>query len=310
MRSGLLSMRNIIAKGAATVLVAALYACGSGGGSSTPADSLLTPTTFIDSLSVSFGDQWGAQQAQSFALLDDNKRAELNIDEFLAGLRSAMMIDQSTPGVAEGVSMGADIASQLDSYSAVGIYINRGKVLDAIESVLTTDTLPSETVAEYQTRLDEQMSAAQNLILERMRQERREQFLVEQKMQRENTAAADAMIAKLKAENPNVRESDSGLVYLIAAPGQGQRAAKGSTVSVVYEIKGLDGRLIDSSRGEEVEIPFDDDLIPGLQEGFSMLAPGAEATFYIPYRLGFGRDYKGVNPGEMIVVQVKLNGAK
>lgn len=293
-------------------MVAALCACDSGSKSSSPSpnDLLLTPGNFVDSISVSFGDQWGASRVQILLQSDEESRAEFDVDDFLAGLRSALMIDEPTPGLIKGASKGVEIAKELDAYSAIGIYVDRGKVMNAIEKVLTSDTLSSRTVVGYQARFDDLIGGAQNKVLEQMRQARRKLLLAEGEKRRNNEAAAKAFVEKLKTENADIKRTDSGLFYLIADPGHGKPAKKGTTLSVAYEIKGLDGRLIDSSRGEYVDIPFDDELMPGLQEGFAMLAPGADATFYIPYLLGFGSDHEGVNPGEMIVVRIKLNDAK
>ena len=68
--------------------------------------------------------------------------------------------------------------------------------------------------------------------------------------------------------------------------------------------------MIDSSRGEAVDIPFNGDLIVGLQEGLAMIGEGARATFYIPSKLGFSRDNSGVDPGELIIVEVEIKGVK
>lgn len=288
----------------------ALSACGGDKSDASNADSIPTPVNFIDSLSLRYGTQWGAQQARTLALLPDDKRSELNIDEFIAGLRSAVIGYQPTPGVFEGISMGADIASQLDSYSAVGVYVGRAKVADALQKVLLSDTLTSETAAQYQAMFDDKMSIVQNLILEKMRQERRAQALIAEQIRKTNVEAAKDFTAKLQKENPEVKTTATGLFYKIDNPGTGSKPVMGDTVTVVYSIAGLDDRVIDSSRGEAVDIPLDSDLIPGLQEGFVMLGSGGKATFYVPSKLGFSRDSEIVQPGEMIIVEVELKGVK
>lgn len=304
---------NTLTIAAVTFLVMAVSACGGASDDSTSsgaADSMPTPVSFDDSLSLRFGTQWGAQQAVNFTLLDEKMRSEINIDDFIAGLRSAVMSDYSTPGMIDAIALGGDIAAQLDSYSNVGIYLRPSKVMSAFENVFLADTLTAEQSDEFQSLFDSKMSVVQNLILERMRQERRAATLLAEKMRKENVEKANQFMAENVKKDSQIKETKSGLFYKIDNAGEGSHPANGSTVNMLYTIKGIDGRVIDSSRGEYVDIPFNDDLISGLQEGLAMIGSGAKATFYIPSTLGFSRDNSGVEPGELIIVEVELKGVK
>lgn len=296
---------------AATMLAAAATAChGSGDNTQGAADSLPVASTFEDSLSLRLGTQWGAQQAINFALLDEDKRESLDMDQFIAGLRSAVMSDYETPGMIEAIAFGSDLAGQLDSYNGVGVCVRPGRVIEAFESVFMADTLTSEQADEYQGLFDEKMSVVQNLILDKMRKERRAQTLMAEKMRKENVEKGKAYLEEKVKEDSQVKQSKSGLYYKIESAGNDKHPSSGSTVNMIYSIKGVDGRMIDSSRGEAVDIPFNGDLIAGLQEGLAMIGEGARATFYIPSKLGFSRDNSGVDPGELIIVEVEIKGVK
>lgn len=291
---------------AAVVMTAAMSACGVGTGGSHDADSLLNPTCFADSLSLRYGTQWGAAQNINIAMLPESESSRFDKKAYMAGLRNALKAGLTTPSALEGLSEGVSIGEQLDSYDAIGIYLRRDVVASAFSNHFRGDTLSQEDFVAYQSAYDVKVSVVQNLILEKLRHDRREQLMMNQKMERDNVVSARSFVEKLTSADSTVVKCDSGLLYKILRDGGGKKAAKGSTVRLVYCISGLDGRVIDSSRGEPVEIPLDESLIPGLFEGLRLMSEGGKARFYIPYYLGFGRDNTSVRPGEMIIVEIEL----
>lgn len=291
---------------AAVVMTAAMSACGGGSGASHDADSLSIPTCFADSLSLCYGTQWGATQNVNIAMLPESESSKFDKKAYLAGLRNALKAGLTTPSALEGLSEGVSIGEQLDSYDAIGIYLRRDIVASAFSEHLSGDTLSPEELVAYQDAYDVKMSAVQNLILEKLRHDRREQLMMHQKIEKGNVESARAFVEKLTSSDSTIVKCDSGLLYKMLRKGGGKKAAKGSTVRLIYGISGLDGRVIDSSRGESVEIPIDDSLIPGLLEGLRLMSEGGKAKFYIPYYLGFGRDNTSVRPGEMIIVEIEL----
>lgn len=291
---------------AAVVMTAAMSACGGGADASHDADSLSHPTDFSDSLSLRYGAQWGATQNVNIAMLPDAESSKFDKKAYMAGLRNALKAGLTSASALDGLLEGVTIGEQLDSYDAIGIYLRRDIVASAFSEHFRGDTLSAEASAAFQEAYDIKVSAVQNLILEKLRTDRRKQLVMNQKIEKENVEAAKEFIDKLTSADSTVVKCDSGLLYKMLRNGKGKKPAKGSTVKLIYGISGPDGRVIDSSRGESVEIPLDESLIPGLFEGLRLMSEGGKAIFYIPYYLGFGRNNTSVRPGEMIIVEVEL----
>ncbi len=90
-----------------------------------------------------------------------------------------------------------------------------------------------------------------------------------------------------------IKTTDSGLKYIIHEPGdEGTKPAKGSQVSVhYYGMLAADGKMFDSSfkNGQPYQFPVGmGQVIPGWDEGISLLNKGAKATLFIPAKLGYG----------------------
>ncbi len=101
-------------------------------------------------------------------------------------------------------------------------------------------------------------------------------------------------------------ETASGLRYKIIQKGNGAKAEKGQTVSVHYEGALIDGTVFDSSYKRNQPIDFKlgvGQVIPGWDEGISLLKVGDKARFVIPSNLAYGSaGAGGVIPGDATLV--------
>lgn len=295
---------------AAVILTVAVTACGSDGKSTDAQAGLTAQSSFADSLSWMLGQQWGAQQAQIFASLPEDISGQFDRKAYLEGLRAALSTDFSTPGVKEGIRYGTQVATSLDVYDAIGLRLNRGKVADAFASAFTSPSVNTKELAIAQADYDRLMTVVQHARMEKMRADRRRQFELERIRRNKNLDAAKSFIIKLKSDDPSVVETPSGLLYKIRTTGDGAKPTPKSTVGIVYQLANTSGTIIDSSRGETVDVSLNGSLIDGLKEGLLMMNQGSEATFYIPDRLGFTKPTDGIEPGQLIVVDVKLVNVK
>ncbi len=120
----------------------------------------------------------------------------------------------------------------------------------------------------------------------------------------------DAMIIAQKY--PNARKTESGLLYVVHAPGEGPTPFKGQIVSVHYTGKFLNGQTFASSheRGAPVNFPVGfNRMIAGWEEAFSGMRKGEKRTLIVPYWLGYGEKGKGKIPGRAtLVFEVELLG--
>lgn len=126
------------------------------------------------------------------------------------------------------------------------------------------------------------------------------------------TAAEIAKGAKFLAENkknPDVKETASGLQYIVLQEGKGDHPTATSTVTVHYTGKLIDGTVFDSSvdRGEPISFPLDR-VIPGWTEGLQLMTPGSKYRFFIPYNLAYGENGAGgaIPGGATLIFDVEL----
>ncbi len=104
----------------------------------------------------------------------------------------------------------------------------------------------------------------------------------------------------------------SGLKYIMVNTNeQGPKAEKGKTVSVHYTGYFEDGKIFDSSveRGEPIAFPLGvGRVIPGWDEGISLLRVGEKARLIIPYQLAYGEQgYPGaIPPKATLIFDVEL----
>lgn len=93
----------------------------------------------------------------------------------------------------------------------------------------------------------------------------------------------------LTANKINAQKTATGLYYVVKKAGKGKKAAQGTMVSVNYVGKLLNGNEFDSSKDKSFEFKVGvGQVIPGWDEGISLLSEGSTATLYIPSNLGYG----------------------
>lgn len=101
-------------------------------------------------------------------------------------------------------------------------------------------------------------------------------------------AAGNAFLEENK-KKAEVKETPSGLQYIVEKEGEGAQPTAEDEVTVHYTGKLLDGTVFDSSvnRGEPATFPLNR-VIPGWTEGVQLMKEGAKYTFFIPSDLAYG----------------------
>ncbi|MGY3795063.1 peptidylprolyl isomerase [Aquimarina sp. 433] len=134
------------------------------------------------------------------------------------------------------------------------------------------------------------------------------------KAEREAAAkkAAEQLLEEIAA---GFDKTESGLRYKIIQKGDGVQAEKGKTVSVHYKGSLTDGTVFDSSYKRNQPIDFSlgmGQVIPGWDEGISLLQVGDKARFVIPPSLGYGEHGAGgvIPPNATLIFDVELMAVK
>ena len=121
--------------------------------------------------------------------------------------------------------------------------------------------------------------------------------------------------------NIKAEKTASGLYYTIQKPGAGAQITKGQMVAMKYTGKTLDGKAFDSNVDTSVGHHGTDALkftvgmgqmIPGVDEGVTMLKKGSKATLYLPSPLAYGAQSPGPNiaPNSVLIFDVEITEVK
>lgn len=116
--------------------------------------------------------------------------------------------------------------------------------------------------------------------------------------------------AVIEQRFPNAHRSPTGLMYVVRAPGEGATPTVGSSVTVNYDGRLLDGTQFDSSAAHGRPFTFrvgTGEVIKGWDEAFLGMRRGERRTLIIPYWLAYGDSAAGkIPPRATLVFDVEL----
>lgn len=114
----------------------------------------------------------------------------------------------------------------------------------------------------------------------------------------------------IERKNLKMKESASGLWYVIIKEGSGEHFKDNDRIIMNYECSLLDGTTCYSSKilGPKEVVLGKSEIESGLNEGLRLLKPGGEAAFILPPFLAYGLtgDSKAVPPRATIVYEIKV----
>jgi len=146
-------------------------------------------------------------------------------------------------------------------------------------------------------------------VYERVAQEKAAEYAKIDAMSNEDYSSY--MHREIQKDFPNAQISKSGLVFLIENNGKGIRPEEGSPVSLHYTgTLRQDGSQFDSSRDRNQPLQFNykvNKMIPGFEEGISMIGSGGIIKVFIPYFQAYGKKGRGpIPPYADLVFDIEL----
>ena len=123
-----------------------------------------------------------------------------------------------------------------------------------------------------------------------------------------NLKKADEFLAKNKKNNPDIKETHTGLQYRLIREGIGDRPVATDRVKVHYLGKLIDGSEFDSSyeRGNPIEFGLSQ-VIKGWTEGLQLMKVGAEYEFFIHPKMAYGsRPRPKIPENSVLIFKVEL----
>jgi FKBP-type peptidyl-prolyl cis-trans isomerase len=130
----------------------------------------------------------------------------------------------------------------------------------------------------------------------------------------ENAQLSEADAAILRERYQTAHVNQSGLRYIVRAPGAGRSPAVNHEVAVHFDGYLLDGTKFDSSRDRGEPLIFrisNGKVIKGLDEAVAAMRIGEKRTLLIPWWLGYGEKGDGrVPPKATLRLEVELMGIR
>ena len=118
----------------------------------------------------------------------------------------------------------------------------------------------------------------------------------------ETPAGPDFLVQNAKAKG--VVTTASGLEYFIvqSGPKTGPQPKATDTATFDYEVKLLNGQVIDSSYERHEPLTGKvGEFVPGFSEALELMRPGDEWIVWVPPQLGYGANDKGPIPGNSVL---------
>jgi len=180
----------------------------------------------------------------------------------------------------------------------------------AMGSQLKGMGVKSLDVASYTDAINSVFGEAEPIMKPEEAQKLITEYLTE--LQEKATKAAKAAGEQFLADNKKddrVKETASGLQYIVEKEGTGAQPGPESEVTVHYTGRLLDGTVFDSSvnRGEPATFPLNR-VIPGWTEGVQLMKEGAKYRFFIPSDLAYGAQGipNAIPPHSTLIFDVEL----
>ena len=104
-------------------------------------------------------------------------------------------------------------------------------------------------------------------------------------------------------ENPDIKETPTGLQYRVLTEGNGESPKKTDRVKVHYLGKLMDGSEFDSSieRGEPTEFALNQ-VIKGWTEGLQLMKVGSKYEFFIHPNIAYGQRARPKIPANSVLI--------
>ena len=295
-------MKKII-YGACAALVIMASACSKGG----DAEKSAVPAQLSDSVSMIYGRTVGGYVLGDYQRFAQQNKSAATKNDIVKGIQLAFG-NADSEGMMIGLQVGGNLLNEIKRFEEQGIDINREEVLKNFREVFMGDSLDMDALRETSGLLNTLLAQ-----VERVKSEQEAAKAAEAPEAKANGSSADAFVKKIKASDPEVKTSASGLSYKIENKGEEPLVGDNSQVVVNYVGKLTDGTVFDQGPEGQPATFSPAGVIPGFAEGLKMLGKGGKATLYIPGDLAYGAQgvpQAGIGPNAMLIFEVEVVDVK
>ena len=202
--------------------------------------------------------------------------------------------EEEKAAYAIGVSFANYLETSIEKPAEIGIELKKELVLQGIEDVFADKA----KLNEEEIRLA--LEALDKNVAEKMEAQAAAKAA-------ESIKAGDEFRAEFEKQE-GVKKTESGLLYQVLTPAEGEQPAETDTVEVHYVGTLTDGTKFDSSydRDQTATFPLNR-VIPGWTEGVQLMPVGSKFKFVIPPELAYGtQDTPTIPANSTLVFEVEL----
>ena len=261
--------------------------------------SMAAAALATDSISYLIGKINGSAASQDLRGVPENMR-EAYRNALIAGVESVLSteVPDSLMNVYfMGVQMGQDMISN------AGPGANRGVVLGQFKATVGLDSINEPELNADARKLNAMM--AEKMFETAIAANPQLKVMYDQ-----NVADGKAYIDKVKAADPEVKTTPSGLSYKVVKQGEGAKVGEHGTAAVKYTGKLINGDVFDSSKDQTVDFPVDQ-VIPGFAEALKMMPAGSKYILYVPENLAYGKlGNQNIAPGSTLEFELEVVSVK
>lgn len=257
-----------------------------------------------DTLSIVYGQSVGAQALQQYENVKAQLPAELQDKftkaDFLRGMKAIATRDTSDLAYVVGLQAGMQIWGAAKGMpSQLMVPVSAEVMLKEAEKIINSDSI--ENAYTYSMAFQHTMQRVQDFAKEK------ENAILEALPESIENKEKGAAYADSLVNNAGYTRSESGLVYKIEEPGNGDLVKANDRIQLRYKGMHTDGTVFDQTR-EEPMTSYASRFIPGFTEGLQLLGKGGKATLVIPGDLAYGLNGQGDNIGrnETLVFEIEI----
>ncbi|GAA5072771.1 FKBP-type peptidyl-prolyl cis-trans isomerase [Lysobacter panacisoli] len=208
---------------------------------------------------------------------------------------------------ADGAKAIPGLATEKEQVSYM-IGMDMARSLEPVKDEIDLDTvhkaLKSSLAGEKPLLDEKQAGEIREAFAQKIQAQRIAKMMADAK---KNLADGQQFLAE-NGKKPGVVTTPSGLQYQVLTEGKGAKPKPTDIVSAHYKGMLLDGKTFDSSydRGEPANFALGQ-MVPGWQEGLTLMPVGSKYRFWIPAKLGYGEQGAGpIGPNQTLVFEVEL----
>lgn len=264
-------------------------------------------TNNADSLGYYIGATQGAMLGNNIALEIDAKDLAKYKSEFLKGFKETLLADTSREAYRRGQMVGLNMTSEFRRMREAGQSADLKVLYDAFAKYFSMTGLTEEDYRPLYEELVRLMQPTQNYFKQKSERQQQEEMQKQQALVDGNIAAGKKFMDELKATDPDVKFTESGLGYKVIRQGEGEKIAADGAGMVRYVGKLVDGTQFDASGSKSYRLG-PQGVIPGFGEGLMMMNKGSKYILYIPQELAYGlQGPPSIGPGQTLIFEVDVD---